>query len=106
RKGWPRIDGGPDSQDSDCSRRRSETYHARRSVRRPEAPVLARSLTGPPLMKVAAIVPARGGSKGVPKKNIRPLAGYPLIAYAVVAGKLAGNIDRVFVSHDRQAIVD
>lgn len=55
-------------------------------------------------MKVAAIVPARGGSKGVPMKNIRPLAGYPLIAYAVLAGKLAGNIDRVIVSTDSQDI--
>ena len=55
-------------------------------------------------MKVVAIVPARGGSKGVPKKNIRLLAGYPLIAYAVLAGKLAGNIDRVIVSTDSQDI--
>ena len=57
-------------------------------------------------MKVVGIVPARGGSKGVPKKNIRPLAGYPLIAYAVLAGKLAANIDRVIVSTDSQDIAD
>lgn len=57
-------------------------------------------------MKVVAIVPARGGSKGVPKKNIRLLAGYPLIAYAVLAGKLAGNIDRVIVSTDSREIAD
>ena len=57
-------------------------------------------------MKVVAVVPARGGSKGVPKKNVRLLAGYPLIAYAVLAGKLAGNIDRVIVSTDSRDIAD
>ena len=57
-------------------------------------------------MKVVAIIPARSGSKGVPKKNIHPLAGYPLIAYSVLAGKLAGNIDRVIVSTDSQDIAD
>ena len=57
-------------------------------------------------MKVVGIIPARGGSKGVPKKNIRPLAGYPLIAYSALAGKLAGNIDRVIVSTDSQEIAD
>lgn len=57
-------------------------------------------------MKIVAIVPARGGSKGVPKKNVKLLAGYPLIAYAVLAGKLAGNIDRVIVSTDSQDIAD
>ena len=38
------------------------------------------------MSKVLAIIPARGGSKGLPGKNLRPLAGHPLIAYSVAAG--------------------
>ena len=38
------------------------------------------------MSKVLAIIPARGGSKGLPRKNLRPLAGHPLIAYSVAAG--------------------
>tara|TARA_Y100000294_G_C8426640_1_gene285009 strand:- start:156 stop:260 length:105 start_codon:yes stop_codon:yes gene_type:complete len=34
-------------------------------------------------MKIIGVIPARGGSKGVPGKNIRPLAGRPLIAYTI-----------------------
>ena len=34
-------------------------------------------------MRMIAIIPARGGSKGVPRKNVRPLAGRPLIAYSI-----------------------
>lgn len=49
---------------------------------------------------VVALVPARAGSKGVPNKNIRSLAGHPLLAYSVRAGVKAGNIDRVIVSTD------
>ena len=36
--------------------------------------------------EVLAIIPARGGSKGIPRKNIKPFAGYPLIAYSIAAG--------------------
>ncbi len=43
---------------------------------------------------------ARGGSKGVPRKNIRPLAGKPLIAYAIETAKAVSLIDRVIVSTD------
>ena len=35
--------------------------------------------------EVLALIPARGGSKGIPRKNIRPFAGYPLIAYSIAA---------------------
>ncbi|MBE2179879.1 MAG: acylneuraminate cytidylyltransferase family protein [Chthoniobacterales bacterium] len=49
---------------------------------------------------VLAIVPARAGSKGVPGKNVHLLAGHPLIAYAVVAGKKCPAITRVIVSTD------
>lgn len=50
------------------------------------------------------IIPARGGSKGVPQKNIRRLNGYPLIAYSIVASKLAKNISRTIVSTDSAEI--
>lgn len=46
-----------------------------------------------------AIIPARGGSKGVPRKNVLPVAGVPLVARAVRAARAAG-IDHVFVSTD------
>jgi len=57
-------------------------------------------------MKVVAIIPARSGSKGVPKKNIRPLAGYPLIAYSIAASIFCKNIQRVVVSTDSKEIAD
>ena len=56
--------------------------------------------------KIFAIIPARGGSKGVPKKNIRPLAGYPLIAYSIAAARLCSRIDRVIVSTDSEEIAE
>lgn len=49
---------------------------------------------------VLGIVPARGGSKGVPRKNIRPMLGRPLIAYTIAAALQARSIDRVVVSTD------
>lgn len=49
---------------------------------------------------------ARGGSKGVPRKNIRPLAGKPLIAYAIECAKAVPRIDRVIISTDDQEIAD
>lgn len=54
--------------------------------------------------KVLAIVPARGGSKGLPDKNILPLLGHPLIAYSIRAGLGCGLIDRTIVSTDSQKI--
>lgn len=53
---------------------------------------------------VIAIIPARGGSKGVSGKNIKILGGYPLIAYSIVACRLAKKIDRVIVSTDSTEI--
>jgi N-acylneuraminate cytidylyltransferase len=50
--------------------------------------------------RVIAVVPARGGSKSVPGKNIRNLAGKPLIAWAIEAAKKTRAIDRVIVSTD------
>lgn len=53
-----------------------------------------------------AIIPARGGSKGLPGKNIRELGGKPLIAYSIEAALQAGNIDRVIVSTDDEKIAE
>ncbi len=50
--------------------------------------------------EVLAIIPARGGSKGIPRKNIREFAGYPLIAYSIAAGLQSKHISRVVVSTD------
>lgn len=49
---------------------------------------------------------ARGGSKGVPRKNVRMLAGKPLIAYAIEAARQCPLIDRVIVSTDDAEIAD
>lgn len=46
----------------------------------------------------------RGGSKGLPGKNVRPLGGHPLIAWAVAAGCCASGVDRVLCSTDDDAI--
>ena len=50
---------------------------------------------------VIAIIPARGGSKGVPHKNIIELNGHPLLAYSIAAAKLAG-VERVLISTDSE----
>ena len=55
---------------------------------------------------IFAIIPARAGSKGVPKKNIRVLGGYPLIAFSIVAAKLSSDIERVMVSTDSLEIAE
>lgn len=57
-------------------------------------------------MRIYSIIPARGGSKGVPKKNIRCLGGYPLIAYAICVSKLTKSIERTIVSTDSQEIAE
>ncbi len=57
-------------------------------------------------MKCLAIIPARGGSKGIPRKNIRPLAGKPLLAYNIDAARNSRYIQRVVVSTDDPEIAD
>lgn len=57
-------------------------------------------------MKIVCVIPARGGSKGVPKKNIKVLGGYPLIAFSVIASKLSSKIERTIVSTDSRRIAD
>ncbi len=51
-----------------------------------------------------AIIPARGGSKGLPGKNIKPMNGKPLIAYTIEAALKAKSIDRVIISTDDEEI--
>lgn len=53
-----------------------------------------------------AIIPARGGSKGLPGKNILPLCGKPMIAYTIEAAKQSKYIDHVIVSTDDQKIAE
>lgn len=49
-----------------------------------------------------AIIPARSGSTSIKDKNIRPIAGHPLMAYSIIAAKLCNNIDRVIVTTDSE----
>jgi len=51
-------------------------------------------------MKVLAIIPARGGSKGIPRQNLRLLAGKPLIAHAIERARQTKSISRIVVSTD------
>jgi N-acylneuraminate cytidylyltransferase len=55
-------------------------------------------------MEILCIIPARGGSKGIPKKNISPLSGKPLIAYTIENAKNSEAINRVVVSTDDDEI--
>jgi N-acylneuraminate cytidylyltransferase len=55
-------------------------------------------------MKTIAIIPARGGSKGLLNKNIHPVAGLPLLAWTVLQAREAALVDRVFVTTNDQAI--
>jgi CMP-N-acetylneuraminic acid synthetase len=56
------------------------------------------------MTEVIAIIPARGGSKSIPRKNIRAFAGHPLIAYSIAAGLAAETVSRVVVSTDDEQI--
>lgn len=53
---------------------------------------------------IIALIPARGGSKRVPGKNIRPLGAHPLIAYTIAAARASGVFEAVFVSTDDERI--
>src|SRR5512134_1933665 len=56
------------------------------------------------MTEIIALIPARGGSKGIPRKNIRNFAGYPLIAWSIAAAKQAACVTRVIVSTDDEEI--
>ncbi|MEP0806678.1 MAG: acylneuraminate cytidylyltransferase [Chloroflexota bacterium] len=53
---------------------------------------------------ILALIPARGGSKGIPRKNIKPFAGFPLIVWSIAAGLQAKSVSRVIVSTDDEEI--
>lgn len=53
-----------------------------------------------------AVIPARGGSKRIPKKNIKMFAGQPMIAYSIKAAKASGCFDEIVVSTDDNDIAD
>ncbi len=55
---------------------------------------------------IIAIIPARGGSKRIPGKNIRPLVGKPIIAYTIAAARESGLFQRVVVSTDSREIAE
>ncbi|MBX3566427.1 MAG: acylneuraminate cytidylyltransferase [Rhizobiaceae bacterium] len=56
-------------------------------------------------MKTIAVIPARGGSVGLPRKNVRPLNGIPLVGRAVLAALAAEGVDTVYVSSDSDEIL-
>lgn len=56
------------------------------------------------MAEVLALIPARGGSKSIPRKNIRLFAGHPLIAYSIAAGLAARSVTRLIVSTDDEEI--
>lgn len=55
---------------------------------------------------ILALIPARGGSKGIPRKNLLPIGGRPLIAWSIEAAQRAACIDRVIVSTDDPEIAE
>ena len=59
-------------------------------------------MAGKDALKAVALIPARSGSVRVPNKNVRPLAGHPLIAYTIAAAKASGVFDAVVVSTDSE----
>jgi N-acylneuraminate cytidylyltransferase len=57
-------------------------------------------------IEVLALIPSRGGSKSIPRKNIRSFGGHPLLAYSVAAGLQANAVTRVIVSTDDEEMAD
>ena len=55
---------------------------------------------------VLGLVPARGGSKGIPRKNLIPVGGLPLIAHTILAARKSRSLDRVIVSTDDDEIAE
>ena len=56
--------------------------------------------------KILAIIPARGGSKGVPGKNLKALAGIPLVDHSILFARDSGVFDKIMVTSDDEAICD
>ncbi|MBI2055590.1 MAG: acylneuraminate cytidylyltransferase family protein, partial [Candidatus Sungbacteria bacterium] len=57
-------------------------------------------------MKILGIIPARGGSKSIPRKNIKELGGKPLIAWTIEAAKKSGVFDRIILTTDDSEIAE
>lgn len=57
-------------------------------------------------MSTFALIPARGGSKGIPRKNIKPIAGKPLIVWTIEAALRSSMLDAVVVSTEDEEIAD
>lgn len=57
------------------------------------------------MREVAAIIPARGGSKGIPRKNLLDTCGKPLLAWSILQAKAADLIDSIWVSSDSMEIL-
>lgn len=64
------------------------------------------SVSGAGAPRVLAVIPARGGSKGLPRKNIRTLGGRPLVAHSIEAALACPAIDRVVVSTDSEEVAE
>ncbi|HJH25294.1 MAG TPA: hypothetical protein C5S37_00650 [Methanophagales archaeon] len=58
------------------------------------------------MKKIITLIPARGGSKGLPRKNIRLLAGKPLIVWTIEQAKSSRYIDKIVVSTDDTEIAE
>ena len=58
------------------------------------------------MMKNIAIIPARGGSKRIPRKNIKPFMGKPIMAYSIEAALQSGLFDEVMVSTEDEEIAE
>lgn len=56
------------------------------------------------MSEILAVIPARGGSKSIPRKNIRLFAGYPLIAFSIAAGLASDLVTRLIISTDDEEI--
>ena len=57
-------------------------------------------------MKNLCIIPARGGSKRIPRKNVKPFLGKPMLAYSIEAAKASGLFDEIMVSTDDAEIAE
>ena len=58
------------------------------------------------MMRTVAIIPARGGSKGIPRKNIIDFCGYPLVSWTIACARRCPRIDAVYVSTDDAEIAE
>jgi len=54
------------------------------------------------MQDIVAVIPARSGSKSVPNKNVKRLAGIPLLAYSIATARLVENVERIIVSTDSE----